>query len=772
MKLPFRRSKSKVNLAATDMPSSPDLANTPSQFSTQSESPHSLLTPPRKSTVFGGYGDSGNALSTKSLPGVNHARSESHETVKTTVPASVGKKSAGGLFSWARGRKKSKAPPPPLPSQLKEESFDLCAFCHVSNPDTPPDLDDTAPLELPPARPRPRGDSVASDSSQRVSVAAFREMQARRSQASSPTPQPTSRSSIQIDGHLRSGSLILNPPAPSNSHSRPRSRSVAPRMAVRASTLRSPRPDSDSDSDHGPSPLSVQWRSKSELGHSSLPDRRSPDGTSVTTGPQLKHKSNVLRQGKKLPMPASVHAPARPAAIQSRSSSQQPAQNVPIPIKNTRACISYLPIPDSHMTTHPAATNPAKDSNTSDSSNSSDDDAPLATLVQPRRPGSSLSNASGRSLPPKPLIDIRSLSNSPLSNSSPVSVNPSPIVQSATPISLRIDVRSPTNINERLSNLTQGLTRLKPTSPVVPDPAVNASDSQVPPTTTGRTAPSRSITAPSAVVPSVEKQHPAPDALDRDTPLTPKSPAYSNLSDSAATIPSVNTTEFPPISGPRTSLSLDDPTPIKPTPIHHRVPQSGFSVMSRPHHHSTTSASISAVPSTNSSQKQVDGESPDSVGDFTAAMFSQLDLGLSPDESQGSMDNTITKAAITKKTAKSTVASSAVLHSQATPTPGPTTRTVNPVRQNESTPTRSILSDVSSTLSPISVSESMTSSPWIVGQPRSSTSVSSQSAQPPDDQPHLQTVSQSQPLKAVKNTTLGLPRPSSISQPLQSPPPR
>ena len=63
------------------------------------------------------------------------------------------------------------------------------------------------------------------------------------------------------------------------------------------------------------------------------------DGPSVTTGPQLKHKSNVLRQGKKLPMPASVHAPARPAAIQSRSSSQQPAQNVPIPIKNTRACI-------------------------------------------------------------------------------------------------------------------------------------------------------------------------------------------------------------------------------------------------------------------------------------------------------------------------------------------------------------------------------------------------------------------------------------------------
>jgi len=341
MKLPFRRSKSKVNLAATDTPSSSDLANTSPQLSTQSEPLHVLLTPPPKTTVFGGYGDSGNALSTKSLPGINHARSESHETAKTTVPASVGKKSAGGLFSWARSRKKSKAPPPPIPSELnKEESFNLRAFRYVSGQDTPPDLDDTTPLELPPARPRPRGDSIASDSSQRVSVAAFREMQARRSQAGSPTHQPTTRPSLQIDSHLRSGSPILNPPAPSNSHHRPRSRSVAPRMAARASTFRSPKSDSDSDSDNGPSPLSVQWRSKSELGHSSLPDRRPPDVPSVPTGPQLKHKPNVFRQGKKLPMPASVHAPARPAAIQTRSPSQPPVQNVPTPTSNTRACIS------------------------------------------------------------------------------------------------------------------------------------------------------------------------------------------------------------------------------------------------------------------------------------------------------------------------------------------------------------------------------------------------------------------------------------------------
>ena len=421
------------------------------------------------------------------------------------------------------------------------------------------------------------------------------------------------------------------------------------------------------------------------------------------------------------------------------------------------------------MTTYSVARSPAKDSDTSDSSDSSDDDAPLATLVHPRRPGSATSNISGRSLPPKPLIDIRSLSNSPLSNSSPVSVNPSPTVQSVTSANLRNDVRSPTNINERLSSLTQGLTRPKPTSVVVSEPTVNASSGQVPPATTGRTAPSRSMTASPVMVPSVvEKKHHTPDAMDKDTSPAPKSPTYSALSDSVATTPSVNTTEFPPIRNPRTSLSLDDPTPIKPTPIHHRVPQSGFSVMSRPQHHSTASVSTSS-----SSQKQfeTEGEHPDSIGDFTAAMYSQLDFGFSLDDGQGSLDNTITKATITKKTAKSTIVSSVVSHSQTTSTSSPTTVVVNPVRQKEPTPTRPTLSDASPTPSPIPVSESTTSFPRIVGQSRSSTSVPSQPAQSLDDQPQLQTVSRSRPLKAANKLTLGVPGPRKVVTQPQPPPP-
>lgn len=354
MKLPFRRNKSKVDLPPTGTSSSADLPNTSLQF-TQSEPPTGPLIPPQKSAVFGDYGPSGSALSSKSLPNVSHTRSESHETVKTIIPASAGKKSGRGLFSWARDRKKSKAPPP-RPPEPQEDSFNLRAFRHVSGPETAPntpDLDDTTiPFDLPPARPRPRGDSVASDTSQRVSVATFREMQARRSQAGSPSPQPTSRPGTQIDGHLRSASPSLKPPAPpipKSNNNQSRTRNIPPRIPQRTSTLRSSPShsnlDPDSDSDHGPSPLSVQWKSKSELGHSALSNHRALNGPLVTS-PQLRQgrsTSDAPKPEKKPSVPVSVHAPARPAAIQTRSSSRPPAQKASVPAKNLRRYISYLP---------------------------------------------------------------------------------------------------------------------------------------------------------------------------------------------------------------------------------------------------------------------------------------------------------------------------------------------------------------------------------------------------------------------------------------------
>lgn len=404
---------------------------------------------------------------------------------------------------------------------------------------------------------------------------------------------------------------------------------------------------------------------------------------------------------------------------------------------------------------------PSKGSDTSGSSDdSSEDDAPLASLVHPRRPGSATSNVSGRSLPPKPLIDIKSLSNSPLSNSPAVSVSPSPVVRSPAASSSRSDVRPPVNISERLSNLTQGLARPKPTSAVVSEPAVET------PVITGRTTPSRSMTAPIIVVPQVEEK---PRAIDKDRSPAPMSPIPS---DSAATTPSVNTTEFPPIRNPRASLSLDDPTPIKPMPIHHRTPQSGFSVMSRPHHYSTPSTSTFADPSMNSAQKQAkEDEYLDSIGDFTAAMFSQLDMDFSPDRRRGSLDSTITKGATTTTITKSTAASSAISLCLTTPASGPTTRIVsslNNVGQEPTPSTRPTFSDPSPPPPPISVSESTSSSGRSVGRPRSSTLMTPVSSQPPkpsDNQPQSRPAPQLRPQKPVKSSTLDVPAPRKVGQP-------
>ena len=416
------------------------------------------------------------------------------------------------------------------------------------------------------------------------------------------------------------------------------------------------------------------------------------------------------------------------------------------------------------MAMYLATRRPSNDSETSNSSDSSDDDAPLASLVQPRRPGSATSNASGRSLPAKPLIDIKSLSNSPLSGS-PVVSNPPPPVGLANPTSLRNDSRSPTNINERLSSLTQSLARPRQTPTVVAEPTVKTVGDKVSPVITGRTAPSRSMTAPNLVTPSAEKKS---RPIDEDGPPAPKSPTHSTPSGPAAVTPPVNTTESPPIRDHRTSLSLDDPTPIKPTPIHHRVPQSGFSVMSRPHY-STPGSPVSTVPSINSVQKQTnEGEPLDAIGDFTAAMFSQLDLDFSLDEDRGSLDSVVTKGATTTTITKSTAASSTVSF----PAPGPTTRIANPLskvgRKGPATSTRPVLSDGSPPPPPASTSESTTLPGRPVGRPRSSTLTMLTPSQPPkpsNDQPQPRPVPRSQPPKPIKNGILNVPAPQKAGRP-------
>lgn len=409
-----------------------------------------------------------------------------------------------------------------------------------------------------------------------------------------------------------------------------------------------------------------------------------------------------------------------------------------------------------------------KDSDTSGSSDdSSDDDAPLATLVQPRRPGSATSNASGRSLP-KPLIDIKSLSNSPLSNAPQVSsINSSPPVRSDTPTSSRNDIRPPTNINERLSNLAQGLTRPKPISSVVPESTVTIDDDKVSPVVCRQPPPNRSVTAPPEVLAPIEKKPPAFVTIDKESSPPPRS-SIASIPDKVATSPSVNTTEFPTFKSPRASLSLDDPTPIKPTPIHHRTPQSGFSVMSRPQHSATSSRSMSATLSTNSQ-----GEPVDAIGDFTAAMFSQIDLGFSIDGAEESLDSTIKKGPTTTTT-KMTTPSSAAPSKQISQAPGPATRVLSNVGKEPTAPTRPVPLDAPSPRSRITPSEPATSA-LPLGRPRSSTLVAStppQTSQPPDNKPQPQPTSRTQPPRSAKSTPdVSGSRKAAMTSQTQAPPP-
>ena len=172
----------------------------------------SIRPPPSKATLFAAYNAPQSALSTRSLPdhADSHARTP-HDTIDNSKRnnADISPSPKKGLFSWAhRERKKSKTTeePPKLNVDLSSDSFNLKSFRHVGpiGSDSPGSATTSPDLTLlPPARPRPRGDSFASDSSQRISVAAFREAAARKSQ-------------VNLD-HSGSSPVLLRPPSRTDS---------------------------------------------------------------------------------------------------------------------------------------------------------------------------------------------------------------------------------------------------------------------------------------------------------------------------------------------------------------------------------------------------------------------------------------------------------------------------------------------------------------------------------------------------------------------------
>ncbi|KAF7325193.1 hypothetical protein MKEN_00563500 [Mycena kentingensis (nom. inval.)] len=425
---------------------------------------------------------------------------------------SAGAKAGRKFAFWARGdREKSKSksnspqpdPASPGAASAPGSDFNLRAFRHVAGGGSSPSpsasrtkltASNLSSLSqqierdggsgsggydeyehLPPARPRPRhgSDASASASSSRISVAAFREVQARRSAAGSP-----------VYGESGNGSGRAPSPGPNNGpghrpiqqpqqqQTRQQTRQPQPQphqhLRAPATTAASasrwdsdPDPDEDEDEVEGSSGSDVRRKAKSEVGHSYSGMYGAGGGGNASTGRVNVHAKRLSittttptttadgrpPRGQAPPgmgTARSVGNLKAPQLSASGSGSVSPALSTARP--PSRSTTSIPGIYDSPIAISPISSIPKQqqrppppsdsDSTESSSSDSDDDsdDAPLATLVPPRRPGSSMSlaSASGGSNPnlrgppsigsastgsgapskPKPLIDINELAAS------------------------------------------------------------------------------------------------------------------------------------------------------------------------------------------------------------------------------------------------------------------------------------------------------------------------------------------------------------------------
>ena len=374
LKMPFRRKQSALasnNLTSTASQTSapptlpPKEPHKLSVDSSVSVSP-SLPPPPSRSAIFGSYADPHSALSTRSLPqgaptfnsGRNsHDLPQDYETMSNPDPHTapqIKQINRGGLFFWARprGRTKSKAPLPdpslssaPILTLHPTDSFNLKAFRHVTSPapETPPSgsSSDKDPL----TRHRPRGDSFASDASQRIPVAAFREAQARRSATNSPVPSlPGDRESFpsnHVGTHRRS--TLVTPPsalkAGSQAHSpRPRraptrsppARSSTAPLSFATSTTTSSESEEEGESESEEEATlrpsrkrTITSRSvQSEVGFRSSPPlaysaARSDTGHGPSSGLSTRPSPSPRNKANNAPNPEGLGIASRPSSVYS-----------------------------------------------------------------------------------------------------------------------------------------------------------------------------------------------------------------------------------------------------------------------------------------------------------------------------------------------------------------------------------------------------------------------------------------------------------------------
>ena len=369
---------------------------------------------------------------------------------------------------------------------------------------------------MPVPRLRSRGESINSDSSQRISVGAFREAQARRSLAGSPSPS------------FRASSPAPALLSPSTSTSPQFQNRIQPRGRQSSLVLYTSDSDSSISSDDGTEDETIKRRpgmspghdrknkgkAKSEMGHKNgdhVTPQHAPRSHSGHTSQQSGEiKMGTNRNGLDFPqssrsslghntpepklqasvstMPSTSFATAKLAGTQVAST-----PNFAI---GMYTCRSY-DLVDTHVSLLASATKPSREAplsthsnfyNTtqpvnkvlqkynaeSDAESDSEDDAPLATLVGPRRPGSAMSsyssvlarstgNVTTRSTRSstlgltKPLIDINELTGSKRSfTANEIST------ASSTQCSTLLSMSATSLSSENPSDLTQPLTRRAP----------------------------------------------------------------------------------------------------------------------------------------------------------------------------------------------------------------------------------------------------------------------------------------------------------------------
>ncbi|TFK56430.1 hypothetical protein OE88DRAFT_1640383 [Heliocybe sulcata] len=451
---------------------------------------------PDKKSLFASpaYGDPQGARSTRSLPTPNergHSHQGSHDSTRTDMGKNLSKSpdppgskadKRPGLFSWAaRERTKSKPTRPPSPPV---ESFNLKSFRHVRPSESPiasprpVSPSPSIPFTPTPPPPRPRGNSVASESSQRISVAAFREAQARRSAAPSPVPSLRPPSTLDIPRQMSttpsgsprvSGAQPTGPRTPARTT--PGKVSAPPPPAIPTNSSSDEESEEEEESESGAEDTvrpgrhrTITQKSRSELGHrsprsSSTNRMQKPSfGSKSEAGhgqpPQLRNAPSGQSIGGS-PGPGSrTRASVSTSAMTPNAAAQRASQV---------AAEGAISSPSgSHLSAHqrqPARTTDTSDSESSHTEDETDEDnAPLARLVPPKRPGTSMSTSSNGSATSRtrkpsqpPLIDVSALGLAP---PPPHKADEVRAANSGTPPPSAF---SPTNLTERLANLTKGI---------------------------------------------------------------------------------------------------------------------------------------------------------------------------------------------------------------------------------------------------------------------------------------------------------------------------